>query len=156
MSIETINILSEKINNEIKLNKNIKSCIKHLNNYNGNDWKKFIKFDEKYNRIVLFRNNDFEILLICWDKNQYTSIHKHPKNGCVFKTLEGRLFEKRYKTLPSETSDCKENKKIYQQTEYTKKNKSSYIDDNIGVHQINSKDIKSVSIHIYSPPLFYT
>lgn len=149
MEINTLQELSEKINQEIEITKNLKCCKKYLDNYCGNDWKNFIKFDDiKYNRIELFRNKYFEILLICWDKNQITSIHKHPKNGCIFKTLQGILYEKRYKSLENITE--------YEQITYYDKIKSSYIDDNIGVHQIGSKNIKSISIHIYSPPLFYS
>ena len=148
MEIKTLSELSEKINKEIEITKNIKCFIKYLDNYCGNDWKNFIKFDDiKYNRIELFRNKYFEVLLICWNKNQTTLIHKHPKNGCIFKTLQGILYEKRYKSLENITE--------YKQIPYNEKTKSSYIDDNIGVHQIESKDIKSISIHIYSPPLFY-
>ena len=49
--------------------------------------------------MTLYRNNDFEILLINWDKHQGSPIHNHADNGCVLKMMKGELFEKRFDSL---------------------------------------------------------
>ena len=145
--LTTIKELSDIINKEFDAHTNIEYSTKYLNEYSGNDWTKFVKFnDYKYNRIELFRNDNFEILLLCWNENQETIIHNHPKNGCIYKVVQGELLEKKYKSLVDEDE--------YTQSKYSNKDQSSYIDDLIGVHKISSNQ-KSVSIHIYSPPLFY-
>ena len=71
-----------------------------IERYSGDEWKDLISFkEEMYNRIKLFRNDQIEILLLCWEKNQGSPIHNHPQHGMVMKVLEGELFENRYKSL---------------------------------------------------------
>ena len=115
-----------------------------LEEYNDIDWKKYIKInDKKYNRHIVYKNENLELLIITWNKNQFTKIHDHPKNGCLFKILDGYIYEYRYNNL----NDIKFNDiKMY------KKNDISYIDNSLGFHKmINDEDI-CVSLHIYSPP----
>lgn len=103
-----------------------------------NEKKKFI--DYTYNRIKLeeYSNDDFEIILICWDKYSETKIHDHSKNGCVVYVLEGILEEYIYKNK-------------YDSAKYLYSKQKSYIDDDIGLHKMKCKE-KGMSIHIYSPP----
>ena len=46
-----------------------------------------------YNKNILYRNDNFEIILISWDKNICTNIHRHPENGCIMNILDGCLKE---------------------------------------------------------------
>lgn len=116
--------------------------------YDDIDIIKNIKLSEykikknKYVRNLLYRDNNFEILLLAWDKDSSTPTHNHPKNGCVLYLIDGKLKEKRISDHYSIDSI------IY-------KNKQSYIDDSIGKHKIEAME-KSYSIHIYSPPNFYS
>ena len=115
-----------------------------IKNYNFSNWEKYIKTcHDTYYRNLVFKNNDFEILVISWLPGQKTPIHSHPQNGCIMKILDGQLCE---------TKITKDNKSI---TNYIK-NDTSYIHDSIGKHVIsNESDNLAVSLHIYSPPNFY-
>lgn len=107
--------------------------------------KKFIIFPSKenYTKSLIFRDNNFEIFLIIWDKNVKTLIHDHPKNGCFLFLLKGELNEILYR---------KNNIKNTKLVEGCK----SYIDSSVGVHQIeNLNNDYSYSLHVYSPPNFY-
>ena len=88
---------------------------------------------EVYNRIKLFRNDQIEILLLCWEKNQGSPIHNHPQHGMVMKVLEGELFENRYKSL----TDIE---KPIAQFVYKKGMKPTYINDKLFVHSVTSGD----------------
>jgi len=154
MLISTIKQLTKTLENNIKKNQNIKNCSKYLNNYNGKDYKKKIQFNNiNYNRLKLFQNNDFEIMLICWNKNQETKIHNHPKNGCLYKVLEGTLIEQRYNNI-FKSSSVSSTRAPSLSSFINNNQKSNYIDNDLGIHKIIAKE-KSVSLHIYSPPLFY-
>lgn len=130
------------------LNKNQK--LKDLNNEDLNDICLKIKFDDikdyihDYVRIPIKVNDDFDIYILIW-KNCITKIHNHAKNGCVMKILEGNLIENRFDKQLNKISTKKLNK-----------NNISYIDDNIGYHNIQNINGISVSLHIYSPPNFVT
>ena len=117
-----------------------------LDKYNHNDWESFRKFNKNtYERNLIFRNNNYEIFLICWDRNQFSGIHNHSDNGCIYKVLEGQLSELRYDTEDLSLLECSNLTKNY----------VSYIDNNMAYHKIgNESREKAVSLHIYSPPDF--
>ena len=124
--------------------KYLENAVSELNNISITDYDKYINFDsKKYKKNLIKRNDNMEIILICWEKNQETLFHKHPKNGCLMKIIKGSLEE-----------TIKKSDKIINNI-YTINN-CSYIHDNIGIHKVkNIGDDKSISLHIYSPPKFY-
>jgi chaperonin cofactor prefoldin len=99
----------------------------------------FIK--EKYNKIKLdaYSNDNFELVLICWDKNSETKIHDHPSKGCILYLLSGKLEEKIFN-------------KSLKNTEKTiiEENDVSYMHNTKGYHKIRCIE-KAISLHIYSP-----
>lgn len=98
-----------------------------------------------YNRNVLYRNNDFEIVFITWGVNSESPIHYHPEQGCILTILDGNLFEEQY------------NKDgVLFKYNYLKYGDIGYMDNSIGSHRIiNPNDYNVYSLHIYSPPGYY-
>jgi cysteine dioxygenase len=115
-----------------------------LKDYNDNDWKQYVKVDDKrYCRNRIYENENLEIFIISWNKNQNAPIHDHSFNGCWLKVLEGELIENRYEkdSLLLYESNC------------MKKNDISFMKNNIGYHSItNMSDDIAITIHIYNPP----
>ena len=71
--------------------------------------------------------------------HQNTPIHKHTKNGCLFKILEGNVSENFYK-----------NNNFIKYNNY-KEGDIKYIDNFIGMHSMNNDSGKiCVSLHIYA------
>lgn len=120
-----------------------KNSEKHLEDYLEADYKKYINIDElKYNRKRIYIDDEIEVLIITWGKNQEAKVHDHSENGCFLKVLEGSLEE----NIFSVNLDSM-NKRILE------KGNISYMDNKIGLHSvINRLDEICVSIHIYSPP----
>lgn len=137
------------------------NCVDTLATYGDiytdpNDWKRYVKFDQKtYIRIPIpeLSNELFEIILICWDKNQKSPIHNHPENGCILKVLQGELTEDIY--IKSDTG-----KYVYNSTKVNVNGNVSYMCGNDIIHRISNtnsnmdEDFKTISLHIYSPPKF--
>jgi hypothetical protein len=135
----------------------ISKLISNLNKnfYNNHIFKSFdikhYNFDlsfyninfNKFNRQLIFRNKYYEIYLIVWNKGHFIDYHDHPKNGCHLKVLKGELLEK---------------KKVYQPYlrifESQLKDNNNTFASHDTFHSIKAID-DSVSIHIYSPPLYY-
>ena len=117
-----------------------------LERYDGKGIDKFKEFDDnKYKKNLIYRNENYEIFLICWKKNQFSGIHNHSDNGCLYKVLEGQLSEFLYDSC---TLNLKESSNLNNET-------LGYIDDGIGYHKVgNESKEKAMSIHIYSPPHF--
>ena len=146
-NLDNVNDL-DNIVNFIKNNPNVSLSSKKLkdllDSYSNKDWETYQYFNEKeYTKNLVFRNNNFEIFIVCWDKYQGSKIHDHAKNGCILKILKGKLIEYRYDT---DTLKLKE-------LSFLPKDSISYIDNDIGYHSIkNSSRGQTVSLHIYSPP----
>lgn len=121
------------------------NCIYILKNYSGSDWEDYVKVDVKrYNRELVYRDDDLEILVLTWDSQQTSGIHDHPSNGCVVKILSGELNEEVYTTRGKQC--CRK----------LKKDSVNYQEGIDGIHNIiNVTDNISVSLHIYSPPNYY-
>lgn len=115
-----------------------------LKEYNDDDWKNYVKTDDnKYCRNKIFENENFEIFIISWNKNQNAPIHDHSCNGCWLKVLQGELIENIYDS---------ESLSLYK-SNIIKTNDISFMKNNIGYHSItNNSDETAVTIHIYNPP----
>ena len=105
------------------------------------DWDIYINFSpDNYVKTLVYRNFEYEIYVISWNKNQESPIHDHPNKGCIMKILEGEIEEIRYNN----------NLDIIKTKKY-KEGNITYIDNNIGYHKMRTVD-KCITLHIYSPP----
>ena len=101
-----------------------------------------------YSRNLIYRNNQYEALFLCWQPQNISSIHNHAGQDCWVKILQGTCEEKLYI--------------INQQNQHLKLLSSSisqegtyaYINDDIGLHSIqNIGENKMINLHIYSNPI---
>lgn len=131
--------------NEMLKTKKLEDLKYLLNDYNGDDWNNYVKYNnEKYNREIAFKNELCEMVIISWNKKQMSPIHDHPFNGCLLKILKGKLIEENY---------INKNNIIKKKNEIELKEGSiSYKIGNNILHKIINNNIKTVSLHIYSPP----
>lgn len=128
-----------------------------LNNYK-NIFKKFkpnrdefVNFEnwsrDKYTRNCIYKDDNFELILLCWDKNQKTSIHFHGGAQCWIYLLEGELDEVYY-NKEGKTKLIKNGTRKIAELE------TSYINDSIGLHQLkNSSNSRAMSLHLYAKPI---
>jgi cysteine dioxygenase len=137
------------IKNTIKLNdnKNINHLTEIIKKYDGNDWILYRAVNtDNYNRILIDKNDDFDMYIITWNKYQKSPVHDHSKNGCIYKILQGTIMEKLY-----------DNNLKLKGSKLVCKNNIGYIDNTIGYHKMeNNTDEVVVSLHIYSPANYKT
>ena len=129
------------VNPELDLS-NLKNIIEA---YDGQDYKELIEYSKlHYNRVVVFRNAEFEVLLLCWKPQQASGFHKHSSNGCIMKVLEGTISEER--------KHPRGKMEIFKHSCGT----TIYMANALGTHRVfNETDSKVVSLHIYSPSGFH-
>ena len=134
--------LINNISRTIKKTNTLKNCTDFVRNYKSTDYKKFIEFsDVKYKKNLVFRNDDFEMFVVCWTPFQGTPKHDHSEKGCIFKILEGNIVEYRYNL---------DNSKIFFQHNV---GSTEYIDNKLAYHLMkNESKTNCVSLHVYSPP----
>jgi len=64
------------------------------------EYEKYISWDsndpKKYTRNVVYKNDNFECLLMCWPAGCNSSIHCHDKSSCWVVLVEGEVHEVQY------------------------------------------------------------
>lgn len=120
------------------------------------EWKKFAKFDpHRYTRnLVDEGNGKFNLMVLCWNEAQGSSIHDHANSHCFLKMLDGEVREEIF-DWPEDAAKTEANGGLQKRSEAVcHKNECGYISDSIGLHRIenNSHSNKAVSLHLYSPP----
>ena len=140
-------ILINKLNLHFQQNLPFEDAKEYLNTLQF-DWSKHIpRKIINYKRVLVHKNNEFEIFYIFWDKDAFAKIHDHAENGCIMKVLSGQLKENIY------TTDTVQ----YITSSILSKNTVSTINNQTYYHSIkNITDGTAVSLHIYSPPNFRT
>ena len=124
-----------------------KSIFKNLN-LNSDELTDFKNWSQdSYMRNGIYKDDRFELLLICWEEGQDTTIHCHGGEECWIYILEGEVQEVFYSLDESENLIKKGSRTLY-------KNQDSYINDTIGYHKLkNSFNGRTMSLHLYAKPI---
>ena len=145
--INTLNTLIKTINNKNILNSNIPNLynLKNtINKYNGNDWIKYNKYSNNYDKQLVYRNKLYELFVITWMPFSESKIHDHSYNGCLYSILDGILIEELY------DKHIKLNN-----VSFLKKRDCGYINNEMYYHKmINNTNKITTSLHLYSPPSY--
>jgi predicted metal-dependent enzyme (double-stranded beta helix superfamily) len=109
-----------------------------------------IEQQSTYQRRILFRNNEYEIIHIVWEPSGSSPIHDHADRGCCMLVCSGELVEKRYGI------DGDGGVSIVQSRRICVGDRATFINNANHVHKIinPSPEIQAQSIHIYSPPRY--
>ncbi|KAI8909565.1 RmlC-like cupin domain-containing protein [Gorgonomyces haynaldii] len=117
---------------------------------NEDDWKRYCHFDpHRYTRnLVDTGNGNYNLIVLCWDKNQTSPIHDHPNSHCLVKMLDGELTESLY-DWPNENGPMH-----LRQESVFYRDQVTYMHDKMGLHRMSNQSNKNVavSLHLYSPP----
>jgi cysteine dioxygenase len=129
--------------------------------------KPYEYYDEKfYTRNLIYRDDLFEVMTICWQPGQRTAVHTHNGQLCWMIAQRGNLTVVDYKWLGC---DHPENQNVVgidclAGSEHTKLEVVRTIDACTGgqvltadklqtIHRLYNHDEPSLSIHIYSRPI---
>ena len=103
--------------------------------------------DARYTRNVLARTEDFEVLLICWEKGQSSPIHDFNAQEAWIHPVQGMLREERFKINVDNDRLEKVSNTLLGDEEF------SYMKQ-IGIHRYsNAYESRSVSLNIYRKPV---
>ena len=127
----------------------------------------YVYFDDKfYTRNMIYRDDLFEVMTICWQPHQKTAVHTHNGQLCWMLTQRGALQVVDYKWLGC---DHPENQNVVgidclAGSDHTKLEKVREVDACTGgpvltadklqtIHQLFNYDEPTISLHIYSRPI---
>lgn len=144
--MECLTELGKQVSKSIEVGNTLWDCYNMLHEYCGEDWTKYECFCcEKYARNAVYKDDNVEILLLCWDVGQYTPVHDHPDKGCLVKVIKGSLIEEEYIV-------CDGNY-VLKELHRIEVGDISYQEGKHGIHRIkNNCKTKACTLHIYAPP----
>ena len=108
----------------------------------------YIAFDARsYRRVRLFRDADWEGLLLCWLPGQATAVHDHGGSTGLSFVLSGTLTEERWRREG-------EGRPLATLGSGTQGRGDAAVELLDTIHRVSNKsDEPAVSLHVYSPPL---
>ncbi len=111
----------------------------------------FIFFrEETYGRNLVSGNSAYELLVLTWLPKQKTPIHDHAGQRCWMTVISGKLAVQGFKPIKPKSNDLIPCGPIETRTA----GETSYIDDDIGIHEISNPFSKpAVSVHLFAAPV---
>lgn len=99
-----------------------------------------------YTRNCIARTDDFEFILLCWDKHCKTKIHDHSGQNCWVYQVDGSVREVRYEGVGDGLN-------VYSE-EILDKGGLSFMQDDMGYHMIeNFNNSRAMTLHVYVKPI---
>jgi len=116
------------------------------------DWRAFARFDRGgYARNLVFKDDLYELLVVCWNPGQESPIHDHAGARCWMTVLEGRIEEVRHERRPAGPSI---GPLVERSARTFGRGETAFIRDEIGLHRVRPVGAgPAVSLHLYSPPI---
>ncbi len=104
--------------------------------------------DDNYARNVLARNEEFELLLVCWEEGQSSPIHDFNSQEAWIHPVQGLIKEERFKINPGDDVRLERVSSVLLGTD-----EYSYM-NHVDIHRYsNANKGRSVSLHVYSKPV---
>ncbi len=104
--------------------------------------------DDVYTRNCVSRNEDYELIALCWPVGQVTAIHGHDNQECWVKVVAGTFEEIIYKY------DSENNRMVEESKHILQEHNLAHIDDENLFHSLrNISDQKAISLHLYIKPI---
>ena len=139
----------------------IKQLIENLNKCDEEAYKKIVNRinipikeyapytfweENSYTRNCIHRTDDYELILLCWDKAEETAIHCHNNQECWVYVLKGEFQEERFQ-------ETKDGLAVEQELDLMEEG-VSYMNDEMGYHRLtNSESSRGMSLHLYMNPI---
>ncbi|MEQ8624942.1 MAG: cysteine dioxygenase family protein [Vicingaceae bacterium] len=114
-----------------------------------NEWDKFCTWEkDNYTRNCISSCEDYELLLLCWEKNQASPIHNYDFQEGWIKVLQGELTIDTYEVDRDDKTATKKGSLVL------KNGESTYLNDSMGFHKVaNPNGQKTVSLHLNIGPV---
>ncbi|SNT27745.1 Cysteine dioxygenase type I [Ekhidna lutea] len=146
-TIRTVEQLVNALNNCVESGNHVLDVMTNVEIPREEFEKYYSWSDEKQARNVLARNDDFEVLLVCWEKGQSSPIHDFNAQEAWIHPIEGMLREERFKINVDDDRLEKVSNMLLGNDEF------SYMNQ-IGIHRYsNANKARSVSLNIYRKPV---
>lgn len=103
--------------------------------------------DKHYTRNCIARTEEFELLLICYEPGQRTSIHDYATEEAWVHPVSGSVIEERFEVIPDGPLHKISSSQLHPGS-------FSYLHNGRGIHRyINTDAGRSITLNLYAKPL---
>lgn len=103
---------------------------------------------KKYTRNLIERNNDYELILMCWEPGQKSLIHSYYDQQGWMYVIEGDLVVNHF------FESHGEKKMQFYKEIHVKDGRFLYVNDYLGFHSVmNASKGRTVSLHLHAGPV---
>jgi len=117
--------------------------------------EKYLFFSKgNYTRNLIFKNDVFECMTICWEIGQFSRIHNHRDQNCWMSAPIGRLRVQNFR-VDERDANCGTCHIVPTDIYYMDGTHPAYVNPLEPVHQVQNLvefNQRAVSIHVYSKP----
>lgn len=100
-----------------------------------------------YTRNSIHRNDDYELILLCWNKGDSTPIHGHDGQNCWVYQIEGQISEIRYEKF--DNGNLLETNRMQMSP-----GKLSFMNNAMGYHKLKNDTVgRAMTLHAYVLPI---
>jgi cysteine dioxygenase len=108
----------------------------------------------RYTRNLIFRDQTFELLALCWDEGSYSPIHNHSGQDCWFLVQQGQFCLEGYRAV--EGGDCP-GRACLEHVDSLHKVGAGALDHRGPLRDIHQVKVsrgtaRAISIHLYAKP----
>jgi cysteine dioxygenase len=107
----------------------------------------------RYTRNLVARDDAFELIAICWEKDARSAIHDHADSDCAFVLQRGAITCENFRlALP----DAPENRAAELRRTSARTLREGDIDmrsGHLSVHRVGSCDGRALTLHVYAKPI---
>jgi cysteine dioxygenase len=148
--METIKTIDQLVQQLISMKKDHSSVLDVMNSVEipFEDFERYFRWSEaRYTRNILARTEDFEVLLVCWEKDQTSPIHDFNSQEAWIHPIVGKLREERFKINIHDEQLERVSNMILGDEEF------SYMKQ-VAIHRYsNAFEGRSVSLNVYCKPV---
>eukprot|EP00946_MAST-07B_sp_MAST-7B-sp1_P005217 g5217.t1 len=169
-----VEYLKKNVHGEDHTSHDVRAVSKELEKWfpRPSEYRKYVRLDDtnpkKYTRNLIYGNEHFDCILMCWPAGSMSSIHGHDKSSCWVNVVEGTVHEVQYalpqldrKFLEAEKNDpvravghCGRLKVVNVAKLDTGGVVGTYANNDVGIHRVENRTGKlACTLHIYAPPL---
>ena len=121
-------------------------------NFGLEELEDFLHFEiGSYTRNLIYRNENYEMMAICWGIGHHTPIHDHNGQEGWIKVIDGKVEESLYQVQMLDEDSFRA--ELLKADQFSK-GAVSHVNDEIAFHSIrNLNRGRSVTLHLYSLPI---
>lgn len=107
----------------------------------------------RYTRNLVVRDDAFELIAICWDKDARSAIHDHAESDCAFVLHSGAITCENYRVAYPDGFDNGPRDLRPTTTRTLRAGEIDMRSGHLSVHRVGASDGRAVTLHVYAKPI---